>query len=144
MQHSDLNQRQRRANFKGEHVQPGRNFLIQIKMKELKMQEIRETSLMKKNPGDSFDPVKIKAIAESIWSYFGQKKISNLFMARVIERLSKAGCTSMMERAQIDRHVREVARRCPLWLSVVPNPEGDILRQAKPNQLTEIYKLLDL
>ena len=108
------------------------------------MHEIRESSLKKPNPANEYDPIKLKSISELVWGYFAEKKILNLFITRVIDRLTKAGCTTLMERSQIDRHLREVARRCPSWLSVVPNVDGDILRQCKSHQIPEIYKLLDL
>lgn len=112
-------------------------------MKEQKLNEAKEASLNDKS-GSDFDSVRLRGIAMAVRGYFSERKVSNLFVARIVDRLAKSGCTSMMDRSEIDGHLRETVRRCPDWLSVVPNLEGDILRQGKSYQLSDIYKLLDL
>ena len=68
--------------------------------------------------------------------------MSNLFVVKVLERLAKSAHCSLMERSQLEAYVKEIVRKCPAWLSLHDNFEGQILRLGHPLQLPEIHKLL--
>lgn len=101
----------------------------------------KESSNKKSLP--DIDPMKLRAIAESVRLYFLEKRVSNLFVAFVLERLARSGQTSNMNRSQIHNHLRIVASKCPQWLTIVINPDGEILRQSKVHQLTDIHQMLE-
>lgn len=95
------------------------------------------------NPQSAFDTIKLRHIAESIKTYYQERKVSNLFVVKVLERLAKSLHCSLMERSQLEAYVKEIVRKCPNWLSLHDNFEGQILRLGQPLQLSEIHKLLD-
>lgn len=93
---------------------------------------------------NTFDSVKLKQIAMSIRSYYVERKVSNLFLKLVVDKLSKNAYGSLMEKSQIEDHIQELVRRCPSWLAILDNSEGKILRLCQSLQLADIYKLADL
>ena len=93
---------------------------------------------------NALDPVKLRQIAMSIRSYYIERKVSNLFLKFVLEKLSKNAYGSLMEKSQLEDHIQELVRRCPSWLAILDNSEGKILRLCQPLQLSEIYKMADL
>lgn len=111
----------------------------QIKQKE----ELLAAEKAKKTAGSSFDRQKLRAIAEAIRLYYQERKVSNLFVVKVLERLGKSAHLGLMERSQLLAYLKEIARKCPSWVSLLENPEGQILRQSEALSLAEVYKLLD-
>lgn len=90
-----------------------------------------------------FDDKKLRQIAESVKAYFQERKVSNLFVVKVLEKLAKSLHGSQMEKAQLLAYLQEVVRRCPAWLSLHDNAEGRLLRLLQPLTLAEVYKLLE-
>jgi hypothetical protein len=95
------------------------------------------------NNNHCFDSLKIKQITESIKTYFSERKVSNLFVVKVVEKLAKSVHGNLMEKSQLLAYVKEIVRKCPNWLSLHDNFEGQILRLGQPLQMPEIYKLLE-
>jgi hypothetical protein len=90
-----------------------------------------------------FDSTRLKHIAESIKTYFNERKVSNLFVVKVVEKLAKSLHGNLMEKTQLLAYVKEIVRKCPAWLSLHDNFDGQILRLGQPLQMPEIHKLLD-
>ena len=90
-----------------------------------------------------FEITRLRLIAESVSKYFTERRVANLFVVKVLEKLAKSQHCSQMDKSLTLGYLTEIVKRCPSWLSVHDNSEGRILRLNKSLALNDIYRMLE-
>ena len=118
----------------------GGQILEVIRQKEADRKKLEEEKNKSGRLGE-FECKEIIDLSNSIMLYYSNRKVSNMFLCQVIDRLTKSSATSRIySKAEITDRVQFVVDSSKGWLTKVENPNGVLLRLNSKIPLSEVHE----